>query len=79
MPRKVPKPLTNKNRASENRKNYLRAWDASTGLARNANDETEIDSRLTAHSCGALDIVCQHCNELRWIGEKIHFVVRMPR
>ena len=87
MPRKVPKPLTNKNRATENRKNYLRARNASrsrsrvkkkdpmTGLARNANDfyETEIDPRLTAHSCGALDIVCQHCNALRWIGEKNTF------
>ena len=43
-----------------------------TGLARDANDfyDTEIDSRLTALSCGALDIVCQHCNALRWIGEK---------
>ena len=82
MPRKVPKPLTNKNRATENRKNYLRAKDASrsrsrvrkngptTGLARNANDfyDTEIDPRLTAHSCGTLDIVCQHCNALSWIG-----------
>ena len=29
MPRKVPKPLTNKNRATENRKNYLRARYAS--------------------------------------------------
>ena len=82
MPRKVSKPLTNKNRATENRKNYLRARDASksrsrvrknsptTGLARNANGfyETEIDSRLTVHSCGALDIVCLHFIALRWIG-----------
>ena len=87
MPRKVLKTLTNNNRAAENRNNYLRARDASrsrsrvrkngptTGLARNANGffETEIDSRLTAHSCGALDIVCQHCNALRWIGEKNTF------
>ena len=93
MPRKVPKTLTNNNRAAENRNNYLRARDASrsrsrvrkngptTGLARNANGfyETHIDSRLTAHTCGALDIVCQHCNALRWIGEKIHFVVWMAR
>ena len=74
MPRKVRRPLTNKNRETENRKNYLRARDASrsrsrvrkngptTGLAQNANDfdEIEIDPRLTTHSCGALDIVCQH-------------------
>ena len=74
MPRKVLKTLTNKNRATENRKNYLRAKNASrsrsrvrkngptTGFARNGNGfyETEIDSRLTAHSFGALDIVYQH-------------------
>ena len=93
MPRKVPKHLTNKNIATENRNNYLRARDASrsrsrvrkngptTGLARNANNffKTEIDHRLSAHSCGALDIVCQHFNALRWIGEKNTFFVRMAR
>ena len=63
MPRKVPTPLTNKNRATENRKNYLRARGASRSrsrsrvwkngptieLARNANDlfETEIDPRFS--------------------------------
>ena len=69
-----------KNKATENRKSYLRARDASrsrsrvrkngpmTGLARNAKDfyDTEIDPRLTAHSCGALNIVCQHCSALRY-------------
>ena len=28
---------------------------------------------LATDSCGALDIVCQHCNALRWIGEKTTF------
>ena len=74
MPRKVRKPLTNKNRETDNRKNYLRVRDASrsrsrvwkngpkTGLGRNANDfsEIETDSKLAADSCGALDIICQH-------------------
>ena len=87
MPLKVRKPLTNKNRETENRNNYQRARDASRSrsrvrkngptarLCRNANDfsEIEIDSMLAAYSCGALDIVCQHCNALRWIGEKTTF------
>ena len=34
MPRKVPKPLMNKNRATENRKNYPRARDASRSRSR---------------------------------------------
>ena len=82
-------PITNKNRATESRKNYLSARDTSrsrsrvrkngptTGLARNTNGfyETEIDSSLTAHSCGALDIVCQHCNALKWIGEKKYILL----
>ena len=63
MPRKVRKPLTNKNRETENRKNYLRARDASRSrskvrkngqtakLCRNANDFSEIgiDSMLATH------------------------------
>ena len=87
MPRKVRKPLTSKNRETDKRKNYLRARDASRSrsgvrkngrtarFCRNANDfsEIEIDSMIAAHSCGALDIVCQHCNALRWIGEKTTF------
>ncbi|GFR65167.1 hypothetical protein ElyMa_003649400 [Elysia marginata] len=45
------------------------------GLALNANDfhESNLDKRLSTHSCGDLDIVCQHCNALRWKGEKQTF------
>lgn len=44
-------------------------------LACNANqfDENEVDGTLQTHSCGQFNVVCEHCNALRWREERTSF------